>query len=264
MKNFLALKDQIPFSAYITDKQPSAITTNGALTIIDNSTRSENIDNLVPYSYCIFLDQQFLASGYGFYSYEQYHDAAYIVNSYNGVYTYIMNELDILHHKRFKLEYTYETSENKIDKVYNTYGWLKEYKEIKISQDETDENTYIFKLNTVHKSYIGDITMSIIGGHESGGANRPGNNYFAIGETAQVKVTFTKDISSTNETNKKAFKDTAPEIYFCNEQIDLNSDNISIEDNSTPLDNDKNQDNNTKGEEEVNLPSLENMIQYNN
>ena len=43
-----------------------------------------------------------------------------------------------------------------------------------------------------------------------------------------------------------------------------NENNISIEDNSTPIDNNKNQDNNTKEEEAVNLPSLENMLQYNN
>ena len=43
-----------------------------------------------------------------------------------------------------------------------------------------------------------------------------------------------------------------------------NENNISIEDNSTPIDNNKNQDNNTKEEEAVNLPSLENILQYNN
>ena len=146
MKNFLANKHNIAVSAYITDKNPSSITTNGALTIIDNSDPDQHIEGLVPNSYSIFLDNLFLASGYGFSSYNQFSDATYITNTYEGVISYIENEIDELRQKTFNLEYSY--SENKIDKIYNTYGWLKEYKEINI--DRTNTYTYTISLNTIN------------------------------------------------------------------------------------------------------------------
>ena len=58
------------------------------------------------------------------------------------------------------------------------------------------------------------------------------------------------------------------EIQLKNENSDnenkIFENNISIEDNSTPIDNNKNQDNNVKEEKEENLESLENMLQYSN
>ena len=103
MKNFLANKHNVAVSAYITDLNPSQITTNGALTIIDNSDPQNHIQGLVPNSYSIFLDKLFLATGYGFSSYYNFERASYVVSTYANAYSYILHTLDELSKKTFNL-----------------------------------------------------------------------------------------------------------------------------------------------------------------
>ena len=241
MRNFLANKNNIAVSAYITDKAPSSITTNGALTIIDNSEPSQHITGLVPNSYSIFLDNLFLASGYGFSSYTQFEKASYVVSSYASAYTYILNELDKLHDQSFVIEYSYETSENKIDKIYNTYGWLKEYKEISV--DRKNQNTYIISLDTIETSYISDIFVEIISGKNlhmeiSTDSRDLSFNYFNVGGTAQVNINFVKDSNFGGD--PLLFHETAPEIYLDvtgvnSEQILLNAGSPNVVNNSNIL-----------------------------
>lgn len=243
MKIFLANKNNVAVSAYITDKAPSAITTNGAITIIDNSDPSQNIDGLVPNSYSIFLDNLFLASGYGFSSYGQFDKASYVVNTYANAYSYILKELDKLHEQSFVLKYSYETSENKIDKIYNTYGWLKEYKQINVEKSKTDNNTYIISLDTVSTSYISDIYLEIIGGKNLNMENSSNTrdlsfNYFPVGVNAQVNINFVKD--SNYGGDLILFHETAPEIHLNvtgedDEQINLNAGGNAITNDSNKL-----------------------------
>jgi len=216
MRNFLANKNNVAVSAYITDKHPSAITTNGALTIIDNSEPSQNITGLVPNSYSIFLDNLFLASGYGFSSFEQFEKASYVVSSYANAYSYILNELDLLHNKSFTLEFD-ENSDNKIDEVYNTYGWLKEYKEIVIRQSENIANNYTISLNTVSTCYINKIYLEIIGGQNlemqsSIDKKDLSFNYFEVGKQATVKINFVKENNTAGDS--VLFYKTAPLTYL--------------------------------------------------
>ena len=214
MRNFLASKNNIALSAYITDKAPSAITTNGALTIIDNSEPSQHITGLVPNSYSIFLDNLFLASGYGFSSYAQFEKASYVISTYANAYSYILNELDILHNRSFTLEFD-ENSDNKIDEIYNTYGWLKEYKEIKIERAEDIANNYIISLDTIETSYIDEIYIEVFGGknlqmQQSQDSRDLSFNYFEIGKNATVRINFVKD--SNYGGDPILFHQTAPEI----------------------------------------------------
>ena len=238
MRNFLANKNNVAVSAYITDKNPYAnpaqITTNGAITIIDNSDYSQNIDGLVPNTYSIFLDNLFLASGYGFSSYNNYEKASYIINTNEGAINWIVNEINDIHNQPFDLELD-QNADKKINKIYNTYGWLKEYTEIKIEQPNLDNNfKHIIKLNKQDTCFISEINVEVIGGknlqmESSDDLNDLSFNYFEIGETATVHVNFIKGNNSVAEPS--FFHETAPEIYLnvTNEdtkQIILNSDNI--------------------------------------
>jgi len=230
MKNFLANKNNVAVSAYITDLNPTQITTNGALTIIDNSDPNQHIQGLVPNSYNIFLDNLFLASGYGFSSYNHFNKATYLINTYNNVVSYIENEINDLRNNTFNIEFSYTTSENKIDKVYNSYGWLKEYKEIKV--ERTNSNSYTISLNTVNTPYISNVKLEIIGGKDINGENINNStdliyNYFNINNSAEVKLSFIKN----NILEKSKFGDTAPTIYFNDEVIDF-SDNLVQDDNN--------------------------------
>ena len=236
MRDFLANKHNVAVSAYITDKIPSAIQTNGALTIIDNTDPNNgNITGLVPNTHNIFLDNTFLAAGYGFSSYNQSYIASYIVNTNEGAIYWLVNEIDKIHNQEFNLKYSYANSENKIDKVYNSYGWLKEYKKIDVI-NSSEDNTSTIKLSTVKTNYINDIQLKIIGGKNlygesptTGIVTRDLNyNYFDIGDTAQIEIDFIK--GGNEGGGDDSFKETAPSIYLSGEEGNItleytNSDN---------------------------------------
>lgn len=241
MKNFLANKHNVALSAYITDKNPYAspaqITTNGALTIIDNSDPSNHIEGLVPNSQSIFLDNLFLASGYGFSSYEYFESASYIINTYEGVITYIEDEINELRNKTFNLEYSYDV-ENKIDHVYNTYGWLKEYKKLNVKR--TNTYTYLISLNTIYTPYINNIQLELREGKKINGQINQTNtytdltyNYFNINSkpTVQISLFINNDTSINDEDNtltiKEKIKMNGPDLYINNEFVDLNKFNES-------------------------------------
>ena len=239
MKNFLANKHNVPVSAYITDLNPTQITTNGALTIIDNSDPNPNnhIYGLVPNSYCIFLDNLFLASGYGFSSYNHFEKASYIINTYEGVITYIGDEINDLRNKTFNIEYSYENSENKIDHVYNTYGWLKQYKEIDVYKSPENNSTYIIQLKTIHTPYISDIQLELIGGKDIYGHNDNNStdliyNYFDVNNSSHVQLSFTitdnsiiansQNGENDNISIKEKIIQNAPNLYINDEIVDFN------------------------------------------
>ena len=228
MKNFLANKHNVALSAYITDKNPSSITTNGALTIIDNSDPSQHIEGLVPNSYSIFLDNLFLATGYGFSSYSHFDKASYMINTYEGVISYIENEINDLRNKSFNVEYTYV--ENKIDKVYNSYGWLTSYKQIDVSRKNS--YTYTIFLDKIDTPYILDTKLEIIGGKDINGTNANHStdltyNYFNVKESVNIQFSFIKN----KPFDKENFTEASPELYFNGEEINfddtINDSNIT-------------------------------------
>ena len=212
MKDFLIQKHNVAVSAYITDLSPAAITTNGALTIIDNSNPSQPISGLTPNSRSIFLDNIFLASGYGFISYNQFETASYIINSYSNAYEYILNELTALHTQSFNIEYSYQGTENSLDKEYNSYGWLKQYK--KLSVERTNETTHTIKLEAVTSKYIDDISIDVIGVNE--------NNYADVSQEVELLIKFHKD---DNITPNSKYLENAPNVYLNNTAISFDIDN---------------------------------------
>lgn len=237
MKDFLKNKHNVVVSTYITDKNPSSITTNGALTIIDNSDPDNNIQGLVPNSYSIFLDKLFLASGYGFSSYNQFETALYVISSYDSAYSYVLNKFNEINDKTFDLEYSYQDLENKFDKVYNTYGWLKEYKKINVIRKNA--NSYIISLTKVENNYINNTGLEIIGGENIYGQKytKTGNllndkennlkyNYFDLSYSAEIKFWFKRN----NSNNKLEVINNAPQLYINNELIDFEDTNDGNDD----------------------------------
>lgn len=210
MKDFLVRKNNVAVSAYITDLNPSQITTNGALTIIDNSDPSNNIVGLPPNTYSLFLDNLFLASGYGFSSYNEYNKASYVVSTYSGVYSYIINELDKLNNNSIVIKYSY--TDNKIDKDYTTYGWLKRYKTLDITK--LSNTSYEFKLtNHDNLGFINDIQLySYSNGKQI-------ENYANVGDTVQIYLNLYKSTRTRQKDNDIIAY--APNIKFNGETIDL-------------------------------------------
>ena len=227
MKDFLIRKNNVNVSAYITDLNPSQITTNGALTIIDNSDPSNNIVGLPPNSYSLFLDNLFLASGYGFSSYLEYNKASYIVSTYSGVYSYIINELDKLNNNSIVLKYSY--SDNKIDKDYTTYGWLKRYKTLDINR--LSNTSYEFKLtNHDNLGFINNIQLySYVN-------NQKIEDYVNVGDTVQIYLNLYKSVKNNSKDSDIAYY--APDITFNGETINFKDSNDPYSINSSITNND--------------------------
>ena len=214
MKDFLTRKNNVTVSAYITDYNPSQITTNGALTIIDNSDSS--IEKLPLNSYSLFLDNLFLASGYGFSSYEEYNKGSYIANEYEGMYSYIINELNNLHNDSITINYT--NSYIQIDKEYSTYGWLKSYMILHI--DRKTNTSYDMYFETKENSYINYIYLDC-GNDSNAYVYKPIQNNINVAPVSLI-------LYKSNQNNESIISN-APDIIFNNEKINLN-DNTQIED----------------------------------
>lgn len=219
MKDFLTRKDNVAVSAYITDYNPSQITTNGALTIIDNSDSS--IERLPSNSYSLFLDNLFLASGYGFSSYEEYNKGSYIANEYEGMYSYIINELNNLHNDSITINYT--NSDTQINKEYSTYGWLKSYMILHV--DRKTNTSYDMYFETVENSYVNHISLDC-GNDSNAYVYKPIQNNTNVAPVSLI-------LYKSNQNNESIIA-YAPEIIFndeivFNNEINLN-DNEHIED----------------------------------
>jgi len=217
MKDFLRQKHNVEVSAYITDLNPSQITTNGAFTIIDNSDPSNNIDGLPTNSYCLFLDDQFLASGYGFSSFSYYEKSTYIASTFSGIYSYIINELDNLHNNTITLNYSYN-SYNIIDKEYSTYGWVKRYKKLEI--ERVDNTKYDVKLTTVDCPYVNNIILNCNINSEDDECTYIAPIDSNSISSVSVKLKLHKSAGNGDITA------LAPEIIFNGEPIDLNNTEI--------------------------------------
>ena len=220
MKDFLINKDKVNFSAYITDINPNVITTNGALTIVDNTDLDKHINGLVHNSYSIFLDSLFLASGYGFSSYNDFSKAAYLINTYSDSYRYLLDQIENFKDTTFELKYTYDDNENNLDNIYNTYGCLTSYKYITVSNDLEDTNSYIISLNKYNTKYIENIQFKLTENIDANEniINYKDDNYIKIGESIHVCYIFS--LYNNNGTIEE-IKETSPEFYINNQLINL-------------------------------------------
>lgn len=225
MKDFLSNKNNTEFSTYITDINPNQITTNGALTIVDNNLPN-NISGLVPNTNNIFLDNIFLASGHGFSTYNDYEKASYLITTYNDSYRYLLDQIENFEQSSFSLKYTYDDTENILDKNYNTYGFITSYKYIDVFKDISNENSYIINLSEYNTKYIDNIQFKLI--ERDNGNNNftfKTDNFIEIGKTANLVYIFTKyqNNGSINDIIK-----TSPDIYVNDNEVNFN-DSITNE-----------------------------------
>lgn len=235
MKDFFINKHNTNFSTYITDISPNLITTNGALTIIDNNYPNI-IDGLVPNTNNIFLDNIFIAGGYGFASIEDYKNASYLITTYNNSYIYLLNEINKINNLKFNLDYTYENTENILDKKYNKYGCITSYKYLSIYNSENNDNTYIISLNEKETRYIDNIDFKIIENEEDeNNIIFNDNNYVEIGKTTTLCYLFTR---YNNNGNIDELEKSSSDIYINDYKINLSEDFYDNENNLCLYNND--------------------------
>ena len=233
MKDFFINKHNTNFSTYITDISPNLNTTNGALTIVDNNYPNI-IDGLVPNTNNIFLDNIFIAGGYGFASIEDYNKASYLITTYNDSYIYLLNEINKINNLRFNLEYTYETSENILDKKYNKYGFITSYKYLDVYNN--DNNTYTISLKEKDTKYIDNIDFKIIKSEdEQNNITFSDTNFIEIGQTTTLCYLFTR---FNNNGNIDDLNQSTGDIYINDYKIDLLNDFYNIENELNVYNND--------------------------
>jgi len=197
MNDYLKQRNNTYISGQLTDTV-SVINSTGAITIVEN--KYDN-NGLVPNSYSIFLDKLFLASGYGFSSYSDYANAAYVINSYNYIFSYLSDEIHKAKDNNFIFKYSYST-ENKFSELYNAYGSLISYKYFNVKFDEETPNSY--ELELLYKSqqykspeYFDKINLTYYYGDDNETERIFMNEIFAE-PTASISVCYSFSRKSVN------------------------------------------------------------------
>lgn len=162
MNDYLSTLSNAYFSSYVSNVIPGTIDndvkTFGALTIVDNT--AENILSLIPGSLNVFVDDVFIASGYGFTNLRDYNTTSYLISTYNDVYNDIINRIEEVDNKSFSLEYSYQDYTNRFDTEYNGYGFLTSYKYLKLSYD-SEYNSYNISAEMINDlGFIKNINVS--------------------------------------------------------------------------------------------------------
>ena len=161
MNNNLLRLNQVNVSTYLTDLKPGVgeLNTQGALIVLDN-TGDPNIQNLISSPYGFFIDDVFIAGGYGFSSLEEYKNFSKAINKISDIsaYTYYLgNKID---QQEFTFKFTYSNDSNIMSPEYNTYGFICGYKFFKLSYTN---NSYILNLsNQVNINYLNRIEINPI------------------------------------------------------------------------------------------------------
>ena len=146
MNTTLSKLNNIPVSTYITNLDPinhkNLLNSYGSLIVADNS--ENNITNMSSY-YGIYVDNVFVAGGYGFKTFEEYskslQDSEYLNKD-------IKKEIEDLKKRIGNEEFGFNSNITKshiISAEYNTYGFICEYKWFQFQ--DIGNNTYTFNIN---------------------------------------------------------------------------------------------------------------------
>lgn len=223
MNDYLKQRNNTYISGQLTDTV-SVINSTGAITIVEN--KYDN-NGLVPNSYSIFLDKLFLASGYGFSSYSDYANAAYMINSYNDIFTYLSDEIHKAKDNNFIFKYSYINTENKFSELYNVYGALISYKYFNVNFDEETPNSYELELLYQSQQYLSREYFSQINLTYYYGDDNETERIFMNEIFAEPKTTVSLCYSFSNNNGVNIFKlENDLDIYINNDLInyDRNSD----------------------------------------
>ncbi len=146
------------FQSYITNSHPELIQTVGAITIVDNTNNT--IPNL-PDAYSLFIDDTFIATGYGATTYEDYSHISYVISSYNHVFSYFDDEINNIYDKYLNINY----DDNIIlSKELNEYNFVTSYTVLNIDHTINNRNIidgyvndYQFNKATIGCKYLDDV-----------------------------------------------------------------------------------------------------------
>lgn len=158
MNNSLQRLNNVPVSSYITSINPitgkSTLNPNGTMIIYDNT--GENKSNIITSDYGFFVDDVFIAGGYGFPT----------VSSYTGVMnklgriTYFDEKIPQLEQKidDILFEFKWKDDNKLISPQYNTYGFVTSYQYFSLTYTG---NSYLFSLNNQpNVTHISNISIS--------------------------------------------------------------------------------------------------------
>ena len=132
-------------TAYVSDKILTANDTpdkKGKLVIVDNTDENNPIIDLIS-KYGLFIDDIFIAGGYGFRTYEDAKNIIDSINGFNVVYENITNSINELNNKKFILEIGEQSTDDTdlspkyLDIQKNKYGYITSYKYLDVEKVET-------------------------------------------------------------------------------------------------------------------------------
>ena len=145
------------FQSYITNSHPELIQTVGAMTIVDNTNNT--IPNL-PDAYSLFIDDTFIATGYGATTYEDYSNISYVISSYNQAFSYFDDEINKIYNN---LHITYNNNII-LNKELNEFNFITSYTVLnmdvrKETIDDRISTTYAFSQETIGCKYLDNVSF---------------------------------------------------------------------------------------------------------
>lgn len=192
MNNKLSRLNQVNVSTYLTDLKPGVgeLNTQGALVVLDNS--DSNIQNLISSYYGFFIDDVFIAGGYGFKSLQEYKDFTKKINEITYISSYTHDLGRKIDQQKFAFKFSYSGDSNIMSPEYNTYGFICSYKFFKVSYTN---NSYTLNLsNQVNINYLNRIEVSPKTNTDLDFEDNSSNGRFEY----QVNLTYTNGSIKTN------------------------------------------------------------------
>jgi len=157
--------------AYIINYRPlQQLTDTGTMTIVDNS---ESTINLFPSEYGFFIDNIFIAGGYGFRTNEELRNTMSVISNFDNFKEELHNTLENLSSKKTLFSFKGTTissingevqNQNILSPEYNTYNFITSYKYLKLTGENVEDSMdyrYTLSMNLQEDiRYIDDISIS--------------------------------------------------------------------------------------------------------
>jgi len=216
------------FSAYAINVIPGTINNmsieKGALTIVDNSDGS--IDSLVAGTQNLFVDDLFIASGYGFSSYNDYKNAT------NSIYTEIPSQINGLEERidavelsQTKIIYNVDSENSKkTNEFKNSYGFTTSYNYLDLAKSP-DTNEYTLSITTHQANSISNImvTPQNASPHQEYAINNDISGNVVVPESFIMDVEITKGSSGD-----PLYEASSVKVKVNGEQINSLNQEVSI------------------------------------
>lgn len=209
------------FQSYLSTTNSNS--TIGALTIVDNTNPNSQNNNLVGYSYNLFIDDTFISGGYGFSTLEEYQNGSYLVSSYNNIIQRIDNDINTIY------DYLPSLSCNDdiiINQIKNSYGFTTSYNILNVKYTE-DSHSYLIQTTTQTVPYIQNINIER-------------DTETSTFTSCNINISYTPNIAEFDYTASKLH------LFLNNTEVDFDNNPDTIEFSG-------NNDNNIKFSEDLNI-----------